>query len=97
MRSTQKEIARLYREVWQAIGVKTNHEACEHVSKAANYYTTRLNRHGITAVMVTPYKNNTWGIYGLCKACEIFMPLSTESMLDSPVTNKNKFLAIAGL
>ena len=95
MRSTQKEIARLYREVREAIGVKTNKEAGEHIAKASLYYVRKLNQNGVTAVFVTCHKDNTWGIYGLKNQDETFLPLSTESLLDTPSDNVKRFVDIA--
>ena len=52
MRSTQKDIARLYREVRQAIGVRTNREASKHLAKALKHYTRKLSAHAIGCVML---------------------------------------------
>ena len=97
MRSTQKEIARLYREVRQAIGVKTNREASEHIIKAIKHYTRKLSAYAIGCVILGPYRGNSWSLYGVGNidgtVIETTLYLTTEEMLDEPITTVNRFMA----
>jgi uncharacterized membrane protein YjjP (DUF1212 family) len=99
MRSTQKDIARLYREVRQAIGVKTNQQASEHIAKALKYYKRKLSGQGISCIMLTPYRGGSWALYGVYNkdgsTRELTMYMSTEQMLDVPVMNYKRFLELA--
>ena len=61
MRSTNKQIASLMREVRQALGVRTNKDALNHVFKAKERMERYLmSRYDVSAVMLSPYRGGQW-------------------------------------
>jgi small ligand-binding sensory domain FIST len=87
----------LYREVRQAIGVRTNAEAGEHIAKAVKYYTRKLSEHAIGSVILGPYRGNSWSLYGVGNidgnTIETTLYITTEEMLDEPITTVDRFMA----
>ena len=96
MRSTQKQIKVLYREVRELIGVRTNQQASEHVIKALKYYTRKLSYHAIGCVMLSPFRGNSWSLYGVNNidgnTRETTLYLDTEEMLDRPSDVVKRFI-----
>jgi hypothetical protein len=96
MRSTQKQVRALYREVRDLLGVRTNQQANDHIIKALKYYTRKLSYHAISAVMLTPYRSGSWALYGINNVNgntrETTLYISAESMLDRPTTVYKKFI-----
>ena len=60
MRTTKKELAAMYRELRQAVGVRTNAQAWKRVSEANDFFKSKIDSDRFGAVMLTPYADNCW-------------------------------------
>ena len=65
MRSTQKRIKELRKEVQDALGC-TENQAQKHIATGADFYRRKLEAKGFSAVTLSPYKGNSWSISGFC-------------------------------
>lgn len=64
MRTSQKRLMEMLREVREAIGVRTNREAWLHINKARDYFQKKLAKYDCIGVSLSPYKDNTWTLSG---------------------------------
>lgn len=69
MRTSQKNIAKLYREVREYLGVKTNREAGKEISKLREYFEEKLKPEFV-AVMFGPYRNSDWTLSGMAEGAQ---------------------------
>jgi hypothetical protein len=105
MRSTQKRVRELYREVRLAIGARTNAEACEHIAKAEAFYEKRLAKANIKMFDFTAYAGNDWSISatiaitdaeGNNSACICRKYYTTEQWMDCPTDTLKDFIQFNG-